>query len=60
LVEALEEAAIRLGCRGAYLDTFSYQARPFYGKLGYAVFGTLEDYPPGHRRFFMRKALIGE
>jgi hypothetical protein len=49
--------AIRRGCRGAYLDTFSYQARPFYEKLGYAVFGTLDDYPPGHQRFFMRKRL---
>jgi hypothetical protein len=22
------------------------------------VFGTLDDYPPGHHRFFMKKALI--
>jgi GNAT superfamily N-acetyltransferase len=57
LVNAMEAEAIRRGCHGAYLDTFSYQARPFYEKLGYEVFGTLEDYPPGHQRFYMRKRL---
>jgi ribosomal protein S18 acetylase RimI-like enzyme len=57
LVNAMEAEAIRRGCHSAYLDTFSYQARPFYEKLGYEVFGTLENYPPGHQRFYMRKRL---
>src|SRR5688572_25039101 len=57
LLYALEAEAIRRGCHGAYLDTFSYQARPFYEKLGYVVFGTLDDYPFGHQRFYMRKRL---
>jgi ribosomal protein S18 acetylase RimI-like enzyme len=57
LVNAMEAEAMRRGCRAAYLDTFSYQARPFYEKLGYEVFGTLEDYPIGHQRFYMRKRL---
>ena len=57
LVKAMEAEAIRRGCRAAYLDTFSYQAKPFYEKLGYEVFGTLDDYPPGHQRFYMRKKL---
>ncbi len=59
LVQAMETEALRRGCHGSYLDTFSYQARPFYEKLGYEVFGTLEDYPPGHQRFYMRKQLSG-
>ena len=50
-MQAMEAEAIRRGCRGAYLDTFSYQARPFYERLGYEVFGTLDDYPAGHQRF---------
>ena len=50
----MQTEALRRGCRAAYLDTFSYQARPFYEKLGYEVFGTLDDYPLGHQRFFMR------
>lgn len=59
LVEAMEDEAVKRGCRGAYLDTFSYQAKPFYEKVGYEVFGVLEDYPAGHQRFYMRKRLGG-
>ena len=54
---AAEEEALRRGCRYAWLDTFSFQARGFYEKLGYSVFGTLEDYPAGHSRYFLRKTL---
>ena len=54
---ALEDIARERGCEFAHLDTFSYQARPFYEKLGYEVFATLENYPPGQQRFFMKKAL---
>lgn len=57
MILALEQAARERGCTHAHLDTFSYQARPFYEKLGYEVFSTLDDYPPGHQRFFMKKAL---
>jgi GNAT superfamily N-acetyltransferase len=57
LILALERAARERGCTHAHLDTFSFQARPFYEKLGYEVFSTLDDYPPGHRRFFMKKIL---
>src|SRR5262249_43552925 len=57
LMHAMEAEAIRRGCHSAYLNTFSYQARPFYEKLGYEVFGTLQDYPMGCQRFFMRKRL---
>lgn len=58
LIEA-ETEAIRRGCRHAYLDTFDYQARPFYEKHGYTLFGTLDDFPPpGHQRFFLQKHLL--
>jgi GNAT superfamily N-acetyltransferase len=57
LMEAAEEHARRRGCIGAYLDTFEYQARPFYEKLGYRLFGTLEGYPPGYRQFYLAKRL---
>jgi GNAT superfamily N-acetyltransferase len=46
-----------LGCRGAWLDTYSFQARKFYERLGYAVFAVLDDYPPGQSRIFMHKSL---
>jgi len=59
LLRAAEREATGRGCRHVYLDTFDYQARPFYEREGYTVFGVQEDYPPGHRRFFMQKALAG-
>ncbi len=55
LMNAAEDFARSKNCIGSYLDTFEYQARPFYEKIGYAVFGTLEDYPPSNRQFFLSK-----
>lgn len=57
LMRAAEAEARQRGCHHALLDTFDFQARPFYEKLGYKVFGELVDFPRGHTRFFMSKAL---
>jgi GNAT superfamily N-acetyltransferase len=57
LLESAEELARSRGCIGSYLDTFEYQARPFYEKRGYQLFGTLEGYPPGYRQYFLSKRL---
>ena len=57
LMKAAEEQAISAGCLGIHLDTFEYQARPFYEKLGYEVFGTLDDYPPNYRQYHLAKRL---
>jgi GNAT superfamily N-acetyltransferase len=57
LIELAEAEALRRGCHHAWVDTYSFQARGFYERLRYAVFGTLEDYPPGHRRYFLQKRL---
>ena len=59
LMAEIECVAVERGCTHAHLDTFSYQARPFYERLGYRVFGVLDDYPPGQKRFFMEKRLGG-
>jgi hypothetical protein len=56
-METIEQAAKERGCTYAHLDTFSFQARPFYEALGYEVFATLDEYPPGHHKYFMKKAL---
>ena len=55
LVAAAEAEARRRGCRGVHVDTFSFQAAPFYEKLGFTLFGVLEDYPPGHNQMYFRK-----
>jgi GNAT superfamily N-acetyltransferase len=57
LLAAVEDEGRARGCTRAHLDTFSYQARPFYERHGWRVFATLEDYPEGHQRFFLRKDL---
>ena len=57
LLAAAEDLARSRGCTDASLDTFEYQARPFYEKLGYSLFGTLEGFPPGYRQYFLRKRL---
>ncbi|MHC9420366.1 GNAT family N-acetyltransferase [Sphingomonas citri] len=57
LMRAAEVEAARLGCIGVWLDTFSFQTRGFYEKLGYALFGTIDDYPPGESRFFLAKRI---
>ena len=57
LLTAAEDQARGTGCIGSYLDTFEYQARPFYEKCGYRVFGTLDGYPPGYCQFFLSKPL---
>jgi GNAT superfamily N-acetyltransferase len=54
-----EAEAITRGCRHAWLNTYEFQARGFYEKLGYTCFGQLQDFPPGYARFFMSKRLEG-
>lgn len=57
ILRAAEAEAIRRGCRTVWLDTYDFQARPFYERHGYQVFGELDGLPGGHRRWFMKKAL---
>jgi GNAT superfamily N-acetyltransferase len=57
LMTQAEEEAVRRGCHGVWLDTFSFQARGFYERLGYSLFGSIDNYPPGHSRFFFKKTL---
>lgn len=56
LLARMEEEGRARGCSRAYLDTFEFQARPFYEKFGYALFGEIA-YPAGFKRYFLQKAL---
>ena len=58
LMAAAETLARSRACLGAYLDTFEYQARPFYEKLGYTLFGTLQGYPPGYCQYHLAKRFV--
>ncbi len=57
LIESAEAEARRRGCKHAQVDTHDFQAPGFYKKLGYTVWGVLEDLPPGHQRFYLKKDL---
>lgn len=57
LLKMTENEAVKLGCKYAHLDTYSFEARPFYEKNGYTLFATLENYPEGHNKYFLKKKL---
>ena len=57
LLQLAEEEASRRGCRGVMLDTMSFQALPFYQKLGFTVYGQIEDFVDGHTRYYLTKRL---
>jgi GNAT superfamily N-acetyltransferase len=57
LLTLAETEARKLGAKHAYLDTFTFQAPGFYEKHGYRMFCLLEDFPPGHRRYYFTKEM---
>jgi GNAT superfamily N-acetyltransferase len=57
LMRRAEHEALARGCHNAWLDTFEFQARGFYERLGYTCFGELADYPAGFSRYFLKKPL---
>lgn len=57
MLDAAESEALRRGCHGALIDTFSPVALKSYMKQGYEPFGVLEDFPVGRSRTFLRKPL---
>jgi ribosomal protein S18 acetylase RimI-like enzyme len=57
LMRLAEEEAVRRGCPRVFLETLSFQALPFYEKLGYRVHSRLEDFPIGGARYAMTKML---
>jgi GNAT superfamily N-acetyltransferase len=57
MIAMIEQEGRKRGAALVWLDTYSWQARPFYEKLGYRVFGELPYAGGKHQRFFMRKDL---
>lgn len=57
LLFEIENIAKKEKCYLIHLDTFDFQAKNFYIKNGYEVFGVLDDCPKDHKRFFLKKYL---
>lgn len=55
LLNEIEKTAEKEGCKLIHLDTFDFQAKDFYIKQGYEIFGVLNDCPNNHRRYYMKK-----
>lgn len=57
LLAEAEEAARRGGCTAVRLSTWEFQARDFYLRRGYVMYGRLDNYPAGHTVYYLRKDL---
>lgn len=57
LMQKVQESAKQKGCGLIHLDTFDFQAKDFYLKHGFEVYGILEDCPPGHSRIYLKKKI---
>lgn len=57
LMAQAEAEAVARGCRQMWLDTYAFQARLFYERLGFSVFGQIDGPAPVFPRVFMQKTL---
>lgn len=57
LLLEIEQLAKDSGCHLIHLDTFDFQAKDFYLKQGYEIFGVLDECPLEHKRYYLKKLL---
>jgi len=57
LMDRAEAEAGAMGVQQAYLETTDFQALAFYEKRGYTIFAQLENQPPGHTCYYMKKTM---
>lgn len=57
LILATEDFAMENNCDKAFVETTSWQAKPFYEKMGYSLMATLKDRPKGHASHYLTKPL---
>jgi GNAT superfamily N-acetyltransferase len=57
LMALAENEALRRGCTRVFLETYSFQALPFYVKCGYVVHSHISDFPVGGARYALTKNL---
>ncbi|MCB0253297.1 MAG: GNAT family N-acetyltransferase [Anaerolineae bacterium] len=57
LLAAVEEEARSRGCALIITSTYSFQAPQFYQRNGYEITGKIENCPPGHTNYWLKKDL---
>lgn len=57
ILRAIEEEGRKRGATRCFLDTFTFQAAPFYEKLGYVEVARIEGYFGEYDRIYYRKTL---
>lgn len=57
LISAMERHALSKGINHVKLETADFQALGFYQKLGYSIYGELDNYPIGHTAYCLKKVL---
>lgn len=57
LIRAIEEYAKKENLTGVRMETWNFQARGFYEKMGYTVWAEIKDCPPGTIDYYLKKEL---
>jgi N-acetylglutamate synthase-like GNAT family acetyltransferase len=57
LIKSAEKFAKENNCAKAFVETTSWQAKPFYEKMGYKLMATLNDRPKEHSSHYLTKDL---
>ncbi len=57
VIEKAESFAKSKGYEKSFVETTSWQARPFYEKQGYQLQYSIKDRPQGHESFYLIKEL---
>ena len=58
LMKKVEKFARENQCMGIRTDTWSFQAKGFYEKMGFTLYGQLENHPPHVTDYLLKKVLI--
>jgi len=57
LLQRAESIAKEESCTFIHLDTFGFQALEFYQKTGFKIYGVLDLYSDGVKRYYLKKEL---
>ncbi len=57
LLKYVETKAAKKGAYMVLLTAFEFQAKDFYLKHGYEIFGIVQNCPPEYKQFHMQKLL---